>query len=188
MVNCTTARHAEAHHYLLGRAHHGVDVAEVHYRGLIAEVLKRNITQVEVNAFQQQVSRDQHFLVSIRQHRRIVANTFPARLVAQWKILCQKVDESKLTDLRYLSFFTHYAMCKKLTVTYLYDMDLYSILKTLQHLLYDVRHHGLSLYGRLLHLLVGRHLADILAAQVGDYRHAEHLHAGMVGHDDFGNS
>ncbi len=34
---------------------------------------------------------------------------------------------------------------------------------------------------------MGGHFGHILASEVGDHRHAEHAHAGMVGHDDFGN-
>ena len=58
-------------------------------------------------------------------------------------------------------------------------------LDSLEHFLDDVSHDGLSLDGSLLHLLVGRNFLDILTAEVGDNRDAEHAEAAMVGYDDF---
>ncbi len=64
MFHCEAGRESEADGNLLRIAVHGIYVAEIHDCGLVAKMLQRHISQIEVYAFKEKIGSDKHFLFS----------------------------------------------------------------------------------------------------------------------------
>ena len=62
-----------AHCELAWGAVHGENVAYVHHRRLVAEVLKVDVGEVEMHSFHKHIGADEHFTVGIMEHGAVVA-------------------------------------------------------------------------------------------------------------------
>ena len=64
---------SNAHHHLAWRAVHGKNVAEVDHSRLVAQMAHGDVCEVEMNAFHEHVSCDEHFAFRIGEHGAVVA-------------------------------------------------------------------------------------------------------------------
>ena len=83
---------------LAGTSVHGVDVGEVDDGRFVAEVFQRDVGEVEVYAFEQQVGGDEGALVAVVEYGGVVAYPFEGRGISSWKILGEVPYETKLAE------------------------------------------------------------------------------------------
>ena len=83
---------------------HGIYVTEIHHGCLVAEMFKRHVGEVEMDAFDKEVGR--HKLVDISRvtkHGCVVADTANCRWIVMRQIFGEPVNKAELSELRYFS-------------------------------------------------------------------------------------
>ena len=89
--------YGKRHRHLPRCSIHGEDVADVHHRRLISEMLHVDICKVEVHSLHKHVGSHQHLLVLIFEHSTVVAHSIHRRGILWLAVLCQSVDKTKFS-------------------------------------------------------------------------------------------
>ena len=100
------ARHADRNGNLRRTGIHRQNVAASHHDGLVTEVLEREVCQVEIDSFEQQVGREQHcaFVVD-GDHCGVVARALECRVVVGGELFGEVVYESEFAESSYFGRF-----------------------------------------------------------------------------------
>ena len=107
-LNRELRRDAEREGYLLGYGIHRHHIADTLGHNLVAEVLRREVCQVEIDTLQHRIGRYDHSLILRRlDYRSVVTNATNCRFVLILKFCCEVVNQTKLTKLCYLGSSLH---------------------------------------------------------------------------------